>query len=110
MHIPSHVLHGAQSADPFLFPALSIHLATRARRLYNRLIDAALFPPQTRLARLLLELARVYGRDRDGSIQISERIPQHDIADLLGTSRQWTNKELNTLTCKRIIRMSRRNI
>ena len=110
MHIPSHVLHRAQSADPFFFPALSIQLATRARRLYDRLIDAALFSPQTRLARLLLELARVYGRGRDGSIQISERVPQHDIADLLGTSRQWTNKELNALTCKRIIRMSRRNI
>lgn len=110
MHIPSHVLHRAQSSDPFLFPALSVQLATRARRLYDKLIDASLFPPQTRLARLLLELARVFGRDRDGSIQISERVPQHDIADLLGTSRQWTNKELNALTCKRIIRMSRRNI
>lgn len=110
MHIPATVLRRAQRSESSVALAVSTQLAARMRRFYEKLADVALYPARTRLARQLLELAEVYGRERNGRIVISERVPQHDLADLLGTSRQWTNKELNALERDGTLKVGRASI
>lgn len=58
-----------------------------------------------RLAKLLLMMGDLYGKEVDGDIVISHQINQTDLATLVGASRQWTNKALAKLRAEGVISM-----
>jgi CRP/FNR family transcriptional regulator, cyclic AMP receptor protein len=83
------------------FPVLAIFIAKlQSRRL--RLAFAAIeefnrLPLEARLARQVLALTRTYGeRLPDGGLHIRIKLPQEDLAQLVGASRQRVNTVLST--------------
>ena len=63
-----------------------------------------------RLPHLILMLCDIYGVREGGTIVIRHRLSQNDLATLVGTSRQWTNKILGELTDRELIRLERGQI
>lgn len=63
-----------------------------------------------KLCKVLLELSDRYGCEQQSGIQIQLKMSQHDLADLLSTSRQTINKELKKLVSLNIISCQYENI
>lgn len=74
-----------------------------ARVLCNKLrlslahIESTYLPVSVRVVLRLLDLAQAYGRPEAGGIVIGLRLPQEDLARMLGLTRQSINKELRAL-------------
>jgi CRP-like cAMP-binding protein len=49
-----------------------------------------------RLAKKLVLLAETFGETRDGGIRIGLRLPQHELANMVGASRESVNKQMRT--------------
>jgi CRP/FNR family transcriptional regulator, cyclic AMP receptor protein len=82
------------------FPDLAIHIAKlqsrRLRLAFAALEEVNLLPLEARLARQVLALARTYGEaGPDGAITIRIKLPQEDLAQLVGASRQRVNAVLS---------------
>jgi len=81
------------------FPELPIHFlklqSARLRLLYGAMADINTLPLQARLARQLLNLARSYGVTEQDGIRINLHLPQEDLGQLLGASRQRINAQLS---------------
>lgn len=56
-----------------------------------------------KICKSLLALAKHYGIECEEGLEVSLRLSQHDLADLLSTSRQTVNKEIKNMTKKNII-------
>lgn len=85
---------------PFLeqHPKVAIHLAGvlagRVRRLSAYAEDSFFLPLPARMANTLLSLAQSYGHAAAGGAPIGIRLPQQDLADMVGTTRESVNKQL----------------
>jgi CRP-like cAMP-binding protein len=86
---------------PFLekHPKLCIQvmqlLCHRVRLTSEMVEDAAFLPLDGRLAKRLLNLADLYGEDQPGGgVLIGLNLPQHELARMMGTSRESVNKQL----------------
>jgi len=86
------------------FPELPIHFlrlqSARLRLLYGAMADVNTLPLEARLARQLLNLARSYGVTEQDGIRINLHLPQEDLGQLLGASRQRINAQLSDWTKK----------
>jgi CRP/FNR family cyclic AMP-dependent transcriptional regulator len=84
------------------FPELPIHFlrlqSARLRLLYGAMADVNTLPLEARLARQLLNLARSYGVTEQDGIRINLHLPQEDLGQLLGASRQRINAQLSDWT------------
>jgi CRP-like cAMP-binding protein len=69
-------------------------LATRIRRLSELMEDTVFLGLPSRLAKKLLSLARRYGKATPGGLRIELKLPQHELGELVGTSRESINKQL----------------
>jgi CRP-like cAMP-binding protein len=68
-------------------------LAARTIRLSEALEDKRLLPVRARLAKCLLELAnRWHAPGKSGGVRIELRLPQGELADLIGATRESVNK------------------
>lgn len=95
---------------PDLYKALVRLQVRRLRHLFNRLDDLHALPLRPRLARQLLELTRSFGEEGDtpaDGIRIALPLPQEDLAQLVGASRQRVNQELKCLEREDTIRVRR---
>lgn len=95
-------------------PELAIELL---RVLTQRLRDANGFIEDTifldvaaRLAKKLLELSDAYGRDSMLGTVIALRITQHDLAAMLGVTRESVNKHLQAYRARGLIEFDRQRI
>jgi CRP/FNR family cyclic AMP-dependent transcriptional regulator len=74
-------------------------------------LEEAVFHSATvRIARRLLELPTIYGRDVDGGSLLDVRLTQSEIAEMVGTSRVTVNKELSKMESAGVIKRVRRQI
>lgn len=92
--------------DPRVSRALMRILCLRSRVLYASLVEAAFLPLRVRCARVLHSLMSQYGVKRGGSIEISLKLSQEDLADMIGRTRQSVNKELKALEREGVLRMA----
>ena len=80
------------------YPELPIHFlklqSARLRLLFAAMEDINTLPLEARLAKQLLNLARSYGVTEQDGIRINLHLPQEDLAQLLGASRQRINAQL----------------
>ncbi len=84
-------------------------IAGHVRKLERR-IEILLFKDlKLRLMEFLKDMAKEYGRSRDGGIYISHSLTQSDIAVLIGTSRKSASLLLNELENDGLIRHDRRH-
>jgi CRP/FNR family cyclic AMP-dependent transcriptional regulator len=79
-------------------PELSLRLLAvvtqRLRRANLALEDIALLPLEQRLARLLIRLARDYGKAAQPGVRIELKLSQRDLSALVGASREKVNRQL----------------
>jgi len=92
--------------DPRVSRSLMRILCLRSRVLYASLVEAAFLPLRVRCARVLHSLMSQYGVKRPGGIEISLKLSQEDLADMLGRTRQSVNKELKALEREGVVRMA----
>lgn len=86
--------------------ALMRILCLRSRVLYASLVEAAFLPLRVRCARVLHSLMSQYGVKRGDSTEISLKLSQEDLADMIGRTRQSVNKELKALEREGVLRMA----
>jgi CRP/FNR family cyclic AMP-dependent transcriptional regulator len=73
---------------------LAAVLAARVRRLSERAEDRQTMPLPARIAKRLLALAQEHGKRPVVGGPVEIRLPQQDLADLVGTTRESVNKHL----------------
>jgi CRP/FNR family cyclic AMP-dependent transcriptional regulator len=83
-----------RGAFPAVDRILFAFLAAELHRQNEMLLEALYLSVDRRLRRRLLELARVYGGDRDGEVKIP--LTQAELAAMAGTSRATANQILRT--------------
>lgn len=69
-------------------------LARRLRRTDTLVHEVVFLDVPTRLVRTLLRLAETQGRQTDDGVVIASRLTQGDLADMIGATRESTNKWL----------------
>jgi CRP/FNR family cyclic AMP-dependent transcriptional regulator len=69
-------------------------LATHVRRLSELVEDTVFLGLPSRLAKKLLSLAQRYGKETPEGVLIDLKLPQHELGELVGTSRESINKQL----------------
>lgn len=80
----------------------------RMRQLYRLVEDFATKPLRARLAKQLSQLAHSYGKpagERGSEVRIALRLPQEELAHLIGSSRQRVNEELKLMERDETIRI-----
>ncbi|WP_136439447.1 Crp/Fnr family transcriptional regulator [Pacificoceanicola onchidii] len=80
-------------------------LCERLRKTNARLASQAQTDGPTRLARLLCQLFRDWGREEtDGSIRMTESFSQSDLGDMTGLTRETVNRNIRAWETKGILR------
>ncbi len=69
-------------------------LAQRVRMLSERFEDSSFLPLSSRLAKQVLSLSRSFGRTTPEGVRIELKLPQAELGELVGTSRESINKHL----------------
>jgi len=69
-------------------------LCERLRRSERLVQETVFLGVEARLARQLIGLAKAYGRKRDNGIFLDVKLTQHDLANLVGKTRESINKQL----------------
>jgi CRP/FNR family cyclic AMP-dependent transcriptional regulator len=82
--------------NPKVAVQLAVVMATRLRRVSEQVEDTVSLGLPTRLAKKLLTLARSYGVDEGEGLRIDLKLPQHELGELVGTSRESINKQLRS--------------
>jgi CRP/FNR family transcriptional regulator, cyclic AMP receptor protein len=77
-----------------LYLRLLAVLCDRLRQTSMALEDLALFDLPVRLARILLKLAKDYGRPGSTGTRIDLKLSQRDLSNLVASSRESVNKQL----------------
>jgi CRP/FNR family cyclic AMP-dependent transcriptional regulator len=101
---------------PFLekHPKVTIELAgvlaARLRRLSEHTEDALFLTLPSRLAKMLLQLSATYGQETPDGVLIDIRLPQQDLADLVGTTRESVNKQLRSWEEEGLVKLERTRI
>lgn len=109
---PSEVLvvHRSHFA-PFVrqHPQIAINLArllaARIRRISDQTEDAFLLAIPARLARRILSLGETYGKAAGEGVQLAIRLPQQELGELVGATRESVNKLLRRWSEQEIIRL-----
>jgi CRP-like cAMP-binding protein len=73
---------------------LAAVLAKRIRNLTEAMEDTVFLGLSSRLAKKLLSLAARYGKPTAEGLRIDLKLPQHELGELVGTSRESINKQL----------------
>ena len=101
---------------PFLnrHPSAAIGLASvlarRVRRLSEFAEDRQTLPLAGRIAKRLLSLSQRYGKQPIVGGPIEVRLPQQDLADLVGTTRESVNKQLRAWQAEGIVELGRARV
>lgn len=82
-------------------------LASRVRRLSERAEDRQSLPLPARIAKKLLALSEQHGKRPIVGGPVEVRLPQQDLADLVGTTRESVNKQLRSWEEEGILTLGR---
>jgi len=86
---------------------LAAVLAQRLRTLSDAIEDAMTLSIPGRLAKKLLALAQTYGKPAPGGTRIDLKLPQHELGELVGATRESVNKQMRAWTTDGVIRVER---
>jgi CRP-like cAMP-binding protein len=92
--LPRPRLLALLDAEPRLYRHFAARLARQLRLALSYIDDAVFLPLGLRLAKRLLQLAKVYGQDTPQGLLLDLHLPQEDLGRMLGASRQSVSKEL----------------
>jgi CRP-like cAMP-binding protein len=89
---------------------LAAVLAARLRNLSEHTEDALFLTLPSRLAKTLLQLSATYGQETPDGVLIDIRLPQQDLADMVGTTRESVNKQLRSWEEEGLVKLERTRI
>ncbi len=92
---------------PLATIGLASVLAARVRRLSERAEDRQTMPLPGRMAKRLIALSEQYGKYPIVGGPVEIRLPQQDLADLVGTTRESVNKLLRAWEEQGIVELGR---
>jgi adenylate cyclase len=98
-------LHAAVRSTPELGLRLLASLVAYVQRKDEELADIAFLDTPGRIARKLLELADRHGEAVPGGVRIGIRVPQAELAAMVGASRENVNRALGQLVTLRAVTM-----
>jgi CRP/FNR family transcriptional regulator len=96
-------LQGLLRRDPLIALELQKRLAQEVSELYVRLAEQANLGIHGRLIQLLLELGQKYGRISERELLIDLELTEQEIAEMLGSSREWISKQMSKLQRRGLI-------
>ena len=85
-------------------------IGLRRQRIESRLRNLLFLPSRARLVHVLLELAETHGDQSDNRSLIRIPLTHHDLAGLIGASRETVTIVLGQLQADRLVRMERKRI
>jgi CRP/FNR family transcriptional regulator, cyclic AMP receptor protein len=85
-------------------------LCERVRRTSEMVESVAFLEYSARLAKLLLRLAENYGQESEDGVRINLRISQQDLGNLIASTRESVNRQLNAWAEQGIIELERGQI
>ncbi len=86
---------------------LAAVLASRLRRLSELMEDTLFLALPSRLAKKLIGLAQAYGRETPGGLRIGVRLPQAELGELVGATRESINKQMRAWSVAGLIEVDR---
>ena len=92
---------------PSVAVELAAVLASRLRKLSEVMEDTLFLTLPTRLAKKILALADNYGRETENGVVIELKLPQHELGELIGTSRESINKQLRAWVGEGLVQVDR---
>jgi CRP-like cAMP-binding protein len=104
--IPGQALRDIKAQDSKVGEAIELQLAARSRMMNAFFIGGAGLPPEARLARLIISLARMHGQQTTAGMRLATKISQVDLADWLGVSRHTINAGLHYLKAQGLIQQA----
>jgi CRP-like cAMP-binding protein len=97
--VPFEAVRAELGASPALWASVAREATSRGRRFFGQLRERAFDAPRVHMAALLLGLAQpVDGPAGAGTADLSCRLPQERLADMLGVSRQWASQLVRELS------------
>lgn len=105
MRIPRETLLHCMAADPVFLRAVLLELCDTSRSAFTQLTKRALLPLRALTAWTLQDIARRHGFHRENGRKLNLRLSQDGLADLLGVTRQSTNRELKQMEREGLIRV-----
>ena len=96
--IPRDGFSAAIRSHPKAVLEVTKQVGTRLKRIESRVEDLVFRDVHSRVARVLLELARDFGRSESGGVRIDLPLTQSDLAMLVGSTRQTVNATLRRMT------------
>ncbi|WER48283.1 Crp/Fnr family transcriptional regulator [Cupriavidus sp. WKF15] len=112
-HIPRASLERRLAQHPSWWREFGLLLAAKTRMVFDFVEEMQLLPPAARIARRLAAIARGYGNppSTEGETPAhpravqTVRIPQEQLAQMLGLSRQTVNQALRELESRGLLRL-----
>jgi CRP-like cAMP-binding protein len=108
--IPIPELRRLMGSSPYLAVHIAEQMERRFKRVESRVESLALRDLRSRLGLVLVELAEDFGREVGGEVLIDLPLSQHDLATLVGASRQSVNQCLRDLHARQRIAYRKRRI
>lgn len=110
LQIPREVFLQELSSNHDLSTGVLSLMAQRMHHLLNEIKFLHVANLHQKVCKILLDLGQQYGRLHQWGIEIEIKISQHDLADLLSSSRQTINKEIKNLVNQDVIHWQYENI
>ncbi|EON21516.1 Crp family transcriptional regulator [Cupriavidus sp. GA3-3] len=104
-HVTRSSLEQRLAQQPAWWQAFGQLLAAKTRQAFNYVEEAQLLPPAARIARRLAAIAHGYGNLPQVQATQRVRIPQEQLAQMLGLSRQTVNHALRELEARGLLRL-----
>jgi CRP-like cAMP-binding protein len=110
VHLPSDAVLAELDAEPALWRGVARLALQRQRQSIVLLQNQMLNTIRGRVAATLTSLIYFYGGQPEAATNLPVRLSQHDLAAMLGLSRQTINKELGRLVDEGVIDMRYKRI
>ena len=106
LHVPRAPLLALLAAQPAHWHAIGLLLTHKLRAAFGAIEEAALLNPRQRLARRLVALADGWGQSPSRTRR-EIRVPQEQLGQMLGLTRQTVNQLLRQLAAAGAVRLTR---
>lgn len=107
---PHDVVGRVVATHPELVLAITRQLASRLRRVEDRVEELVFQDARSRLVRVLFELAEDFGHHEGSTIALDLALTQEELATMVGNTRQTLNTELQALVHAGLLTMTEKRI